>query len=115
MSAKECDCSNGQRLGCKTYCCRLIVRMTEEESERLFPGEPYRRSLSKNMDGYCIFLDKESHACMVWDKRPSDCAAFNCNEDKKLQHVLQTGIISLVKLSEMAVKSYLPQEVWIQV
>jgi Fe-S-cluster containining protein len=115
MSIKECDCHNGQSMGCKTYCCRLIVRLTPHECQYFYPDNDRKMSLDKDSDGYCVYLDKDNSRCRIWSQRPQACREFNCNADHKLQHVLKSGVVNIVALAQMSVREHVPHELWVQV
>lgn len=113
--SKECNCTNGQSVGCRTYCCRLIVRLTPQEQQYFYPEPNSPHSLPKDADGYCTYLDRENSQCKIWEHRPQACREFNCNEDHKLQFVLRYGEINIVSLAMMAARKTIPQYKWIEV
>ncbi|NIR29200.1 MAG: hypothetical protein GWN84_07765 [Gammaproteobacteria bacterium] len=89
------DCDAGRRMGCATYCCRLIVRLTEEESKR-FGGV---RTLEKRPeDGYCVYFNACDCTCGIWESRPAVCREYDCNHDRLLQVVLRQGFTTLKNL-----------------
>ena len=89
------DCEEGRRMGCESYCCCLIVRLSEEEA-KAFGG---RRVLGKDADEkYCEYFDRETKRCLIWEQRPSVCRSYNCNTDRLLQIVFHEGFTSLVPL-----------------
>ena len=93
------DCEEGRRLGCATFCCRLIVRLTPEERGRGVPGvEPAMNCLPKDTDGLCIHLDRETSLCRIWRERPRVCREYDCNHDGLLSVVLKSGFTSLTQL-----------------
>lgn len=107
------DCKQGRCLGCQTYCCRLIVRLTEHEAARIYPENPEKLSLDKNLDtGFCEFMDGESFSCTIFEKRPAICREYNCNEDKLLQVALKQKVDSISSLSSEATKPYIPRDSW---
>lgn len=108
-------CETGRSLGCGTYCCRLLVRITEAESKALFPGKPVARFIEKAEDGFCRFLDRETHRCSVWENRPQVCRDYDCNDDFLLQVAICEGSQSLVQLATRARTLYRPRECWIRV
>lgn len=115
MSEACINCDAGREMGCRTYCCRLLVRLTEEEAQRLYPDRPTARFLEKAADGVCIYLDRESFRCSIWDKRPDICRSFDCNTDFLLQVAVKEQFETIVDLSAKAGKIYLPQHLWIKV
>ena len=92
------DCDTGRRMGCATYCCRLIVRLRPGERD---PSDPREEKSCVDKDpksGLCIHLDDETHRCGIWAERPSACREFDCNADYRLQVVLEQRITSIVQL-----------------
>lgn len=93
------DCDTGRRLGCETFCCRLIVRLRPGERD---PGAPDREDKScvdkDPEDGLCVHLDRGSWRCRVWAQRPALCREYDCNTDPLLQIVLRDGFRSLGEL-----------------
>jgi len=93
------DCAAGRRMGCATYCCRLIVRLGPNEQD---PLDPRREKSCVDKDrttGLCIHLDPERELCRIWEQRPQACREFDCNQDYRLQVVLERGYSNLVQLS----------------
>jgi hypothetical protein len=92
------DCKEGQRLGCSSFCCSLIVRLR--------PGErdPTRTDASKRCidkdpcSGICIHLDCADRRCRIYPQRPSICHEYDCRTDPLLKVVLSDGFEGLVKL-----------------
>lgn len=114
--AEAClNCDAGRLMGCRTYCCRLLVRLTEEEAQRLYPDRPTARFLEKADDGLCIYLDKETCRCGIWDKRPEICRSFDCDTDFLLQVAVKEQFGSIVELTAKARSIYLPNHLWVKV
>ena len=109
------DCDSGRTMGCRTYCCQLLVRLTDEDMQRLSPGNTSGRFIEKDSDGYCVNLDRENGRCRIWEKRPEVCRRFNCNQDFMLQVAVTEGFTSIAHLALRAQKAYLPQHLWIQI
>ncbi|MCB9935627.1 MAG: hypothetical protein H6840_08025 [Planctomycetes bacterium] len=91
------DCEAGRRMGCASFCCRLLVRLA--------PGEkpptgklPAERFVPKRDDGLCEHFDAASGRCLVWHKRPEICRKYDCNEHELLQVVLREGFTTLSAL-----------------
>lgn len=92
------DCEAGRQMGCATFCCRLIVRLGDEERAR-HPGGPAKSCVDKDPDdGLCVHLCRDTHVCQVWDRRPRICRLYDCNRDPLLQVVLRDGFVSLAAL-----------------
>ncbi len=88
------DCDAGRRLGCGSFCCQLIVRLTEDEEKHFC-----KRMLDKDAQGYCEFFDKQDGMCRVWATRPEVCRGYDCNSDMLLQVALREGFRSLLELA----------------
>ena len=87
------DCESGRCMGCQTYCCQLIIRLSPKEAEH-FHG---RRVLEQGDDGYCEYFNRENNFCGIWDKRPAVCRGYDCNHDSLLQVVFREGFTSLTQ------------------
>jgi uncharacterized protein len=93
------DCDEGRRLGCRTFCCCLLVRLAPDERGQGLAGEMSERFVEKNEEtGYCIHMDPETGRCTIWKNRPAVCRHYDCNRDPLLQKVLREGLSSLVQL-----------------
>lgn len=90
------DCDAGRRLGCATFCCRLLVRVQPGDD---VPGHAGRSCVDKDpATGRCVFQDPHDSRCTIWPRRPRVCAAYECNSDPLLQVVLRDGFVSLTRL-----------------
>ncbi len=99
------DCDAGRSLGCATYCCRLIVRLAPGERDPSFPDNPLKNCVDKDpKSGLCLQLDPETSRCNAWSTRPKACRVFDCNDDARLQVVLQQGFVSLTQLATSAAR-----------
>jgi len=106
----DVDCEAGRALGCKTFCCRLLVRLAPEEQP---PGDgktPAKGFVDKTPDGLCVNLDLETHRCKTWHTRPRVCREYDCNSDFLLQIALRQGFDDIVQLTLAAAKTYIPEE-----
>ena len=93
------DCEHGRRLGCATFCCRLIVRLRPGEPHPTHPSE-LRSCIDKDPEtGLCVHLDPDTHRCGIWERRPQICRAYDCNQDPSLQVVLRDGFRSLTQIA----------------
>ncbi len=114
--AETClNCDAGRTMGCRTYCCRLLVRLTEDEAQQLYPDRPSARFLEKADDELCLYLDRETYRCGIWDKRPEVCRSFDCNTDFLLQVAIKEQFESIVDLAKKAQRIYLPRHLWVKV
>jgi hypothetical protein len=78
------DCT--ARLGkCRAECCTLAFALTKEEVEkgliRHNPARPF--FISRDADGYCPHLDRDTLLCAVWEARPLRCRRYDCRKDRK--------------------------------
>lgn len=117
MSDADIDCDAGRALGCQTFCCRLLVRLDPDEREPGENGLPPKGFVDKDLaDGFCIHLDRVTHRCGIWAKRPRICREYHCNDDEMLQAALRLGAIrNIVELAQAAVRLTLPKERYVRV
>lgn len=93
------DCEAGRRMGCQTFCCRLIVRLTPDERSAMAPEDGLKSCIDKDPEtGLCVHLDLETQLCGIWDRRPQVCRGYSCNRDPLLQIALRRPFGSLVDL-----------------
>ncbi len=117
------DCATGRRMGCQTYCCRLLVRLDPDEcelpdiSERTAGASTTasRRFVEKDADGFCIHLDRATHLCGIWDRRSRACRGYDCNSDFLLQVALRNRFGNIAELVKMAATAYIPREQYIRI
>src|SRR3954447_22990395 len=79
-------CEAGLRV-CKAVCCRLRFPLSVEEVESGGPikwdlGRPYFNRHGE--DGYCHQSEPETHACRIYDDRPSPCRQYSCVGDERI-------------------------------
>jgi len=93
------DCDEGRRLGCGSFCCRLIVRLAPGEADPTLPGRRDKSCVDKDpVTGLCVHFDPTSSRCRIWHQRPSVCRAYDCNRDPLLAVALRDGCRSIVDL-----------------
>lgn len=109
------DCEAGRRLGCRTFCCRLLVRLEEDEREPGVNGAVAKGFVDKAPDGLCIHLDRATHRCSIWDRRPRVCREYDCNHDYLLQAAIRFGVTNIVQLSRDAQKLRADLESFIEI
>ncbi|MGD8592413.1 MAG: YkgJ family cysteine cluster protein [Gammaproteobacteria bacterium] len=109
------NCEEGRRLGCGTFCCRLLVRLDPNEMEPTDDGMPPKGFVDKLPDGNCIHFHPDKQICKIWHKRPRVCREYECNSDFLLQVVLRNGFSTLGKLAKQASKSFIPKETYIDI
>ncbi len=94
------DCDRGRALGCKSFCCRLIVRLAPGERDPSFPDNREKSCVDKHQKtGLCLQFDEETSLCACWNARPLACRTYNCSQDSRLRVVLEEGFSSLVQLA----------------
>ena len=98
----DVDCDEGRRLGCQTYCCRMIVRLDPSERVPNVDGLPEKSCVDKTEDGYCVNFDRETNYCAIWENRPRVCREYDCNSDIMLQAALRVHWRNIVELAKAA-------------
>ena len=88
---KLLDCDKGRQLGCKSFCCRLLVRLEESERNEIDPiTNRVKGYVDKKENGICIHQDEQTGLCGNWENRPKVCREYDCNHDKLLQVVFRS-------------------------
>ena len=91
IKAALIDCDAGRTLGCKSFCCRLLVRLEEHERHEIDPETSLVKGyVGKKENGRCLHQDDETGLCANWENRPKACREYNCNHDPFLQTVLRS-------------------------
>lgn len=104
------DCAAGRQLGCRVFCCRLLVRLAPDER---LPGEnglPPKGYVDKDAHGYCVHFQRANGLCAIWERRPRICREYNCNYDPLLQVALRFEFNNLVELVMAASHMDIPRE-----
>lgn len=110
------DCDAGRKMGCHSFCCRLLVRLRPEEMTRQGEeGLPPKGFVDKDVDGLCVHFERETGLCAIWEDRPITCREYECNSDFLLQVVLREGFESIVKTARSAASAYIPRESYITI
>ena len=104
------DCDRGRVLGCKSYCCRLLVRLAPDEMEPGKNGMPAKGFVDKDEDGYCIHFNRQNCLCGIWHKRPAVCKAYDCNNDDLLQVAISRAFNNIVDLVMLAETLTVPED-----
>lgn len=95
-NTKLIDCDKGRELGCKSFCCRLLIRLKEHERNEIDPDtNRIKGYVDKNVNGICIHQDDETGLCKNWENRPEVCREYDCNHDKLLQIVFRSKYESI--------------------
>jgi len=109
------DCEAGRRMGCATFCCRLLVRLKPHEMDKPKGHAAVKGFVDKDEQGMCIHLNRENGRCEIWEKRPEICREYDCNQDFLLQIVLRDGFTNIADIACKAIKAYIPKEKHIQI
>lgn len=106
------DCDTGRRMGCQSFCCRMLVRLKPHEREKPADGTPPKSFIDKDEEGDCIHFDKQTSRCRIWEKRPEICREYECNSDFLLQVALRETFCHIVELAQKAAITYIPAETY---
>ena len=109
------DCEAGRKLGCQTYCCRLLVRLDPDEREIGDGTHTPKGYVDKTADGYCINFDRQTHLCKKWHERPHACREYSCNGELLLQVAMRHEFKNIVELVKLAAIAYIPVEIYINI
>jgi len=109
------DCEVGRKLGCHTFCCRLLVALKPHERESSSDGMPAKGYVDKDRNGLCVHMDTENWLCKIWESRPEACREYTCNQDFKLQIVLREGFSGIIDLAKKTTTMYIPKETYLSV
>lgn len=104
------DCEEGRRMGCATFCCRMMVRLQPDEMEKGDSTTPAKGFVDKDPEGYCIHIDRKTGHCENWKNRPKVCREYECNSDFMLQVVIREGFKNIADLARKAINAYIPKE-----
>lgn len=113
-SEANVDCDAGRRLGCRTFCCHLLIRLDSDETVPGGSGDS-GGILEKAADGACIHLERDTEKCGIWAQRPHVCREYHCNGDLLLQVVLREGFTSLAALVKAAATAYVPKDTYVRI
>lgn len=109
------DCDAGRRMGCATFCCRLLVRLKPHEMVPSEDGCAAKGFVDKDEKGLCVHLNREHWGCNIWQERPQICREYDCNSDFLLQIVLREGFTNIADVARKAATAYIPKENQIQI
>lgn len=109
------DCEAGRSLGCKTYCCRLLVRLEPDERVAGDGTQTPKGYVDKTADGYCIHFDRQSNLCGNWHNRPRACREYSCHGELLLQVALRHEFKNIVELVKLASTACIPLETYISI
>ena len=100
-----CECRCGE-------CCRrLLIEVDLDDAERepkikhlgspTYTDERLTRSGKRELEGYllnsrddmaCVFLDRQTNLCTIYETRPLACRVFDCDGEGRVQ-MIELGII----------------------
>lgn len=109
------DCDAGRRMGCDTFCCRLLVRLKPHEMEPSDGHTAAKGFVDKDETGLCVHLNRDTWGCDIWETRPETCRAYDCNSDFLLQVVLREGFTNIADVALKAARAYIPKETYIRI
>jgi Fe-S-cluster containining protein len=109
------DCEAGRRMGCDTFCCRLLVRLKAHEMEKTDGHRAAKGFVDKDETGICVHLNRETWGCDIWETRPETCREYDCNSDFLLQIVLREGFTNIADVAKKAATAYIPKESYITI
>jgi hypothetical protein len=106
------NCDEGRRLGCGTFCCRMLVRLQPDEMDPSDGTSPPKGFVDKDPEGYCIHFNRTNSLCLIWEKRPKVCRQYECNSDFMLQVALRHDFNNIVDLARASVNALIPKETY---
>ena len=83
--SKSVDCGKGKTNGCGGRCCKLWFGLSPQDLDEGFEYEkdfPYE--IKKGEDGFCIYFDRRSLQCVIWESRPITCRQYSCDGDERI-------------------------------
>ncbi|MFO0746007.1 MAG: YkgJ family cysteine cluster protein [Myxococcota bacterium] len=100
----DLDCSAHHAI-CGAACCSTFdVFLTPEEarSNRYLWDltVPYR--LLHDHEGTCVYFDRDSLGCSIWQHRPKACRNFDCRTDGRVWHDYAQRTVSLETMERRA-------------
>lgn len=109
------DCEAGRRMGCATFCCRLLVRLKPHEMAPAEGPMVAKGFVDKDSRGLCVHLDTQTWRCGIWAARPETCREYDCNADFLMQVVLRQGFTNIADIARKAADAYIPIECYIKI
>jgi len=113
--AVSVDCDAGRWLGCRTFCCHLLVRLDPGARQPPCDGSTPKGYVDKDENGRCVHLDPETSRCLIWERRPQVCRGYDCNGDFMLQIVLRRGFTNIAAAARESMRAYIPRETFVRV
>jgi len=100
-AAEVVDCEARMPI-CRAVCCRLKFPLSAPEIEagsvRWDLGHPYL--IRHESDGYCTHLDRATHACGVYERRPGVCRTYSCAGDGRIWSDYDAMVLNLGWIEE---------------
>jgi len=109
------DCDTGRKMGCQTFCCRLLVRLDPDQCIYGKNGKSSNRFIEKSPDGYCVNLDRTTYLCRIWSERSRVCRGYDCNSDFLLQVAVRHKFKNLAELVKLSITAYIPKETYVKI
>lgn len=109
------DCEAGRRMGCATFCCRLLVRLKPHEMKKEDGETVAKGFVDKDETGICIHLNRKTWGCNIWETRPQTCREYDCNSDFLLQVVLREGFTNIADIARKSATAYIPKETYLRI
>lgn len=110
QKSAQLDCEQGRKSGCQTFCCRLLVRRDAPANNSGGDCGTSSRFIDKGKDGYCVYLNRDTKLCRIWEQRPSVCQGYDCNFDFLLQVALRHTFRNAVELARIAATTYIAKD-----
>jgi hypothetical protein len=71
---------------CQAACCGMLRALSKEEivagGWRWSLESPF--FLPQDSDGYCTYLNRETHQCTVHENKPEACRTYTCERDREI-------------------------------
>jgi len=86
------DCASRLHL-CHARCCTLQVTLSEDDLANGLVWELHEPYLMRReVDGYCIYLDRATAGCTSYELRPYECRVYDCRQDPRIWVDFDKGI-----------------------
>jgi len=105
----DADCDKRRVSGCKSYCCRLLVRITTDEMRPTKDRSTPKGFINKDIEGHCIHFDNNNFYCAIWKNRSAIFRAYACKHLFLLQATINRPFNNLVDLIKLANIFELPE------
>jgi hypothetical protein len=78
------DCEKRKYI-CKAACCTLTYPLSLQDINqgiRWSLARPFMNA--REVDGYCIHLQRDSLKCTIYEQRPAICREYSCRNDRRI-------------------------------